>query len=532
MAQLTQPKGMVSKETNKEAIARVFGLKKRQVGYLSTSTAVDSYTILYDEATQTCWDRGTATGTPISWTISGDILTLVTNTGTFDIVKKSLVFSDILSQNTGSTLVGYRYSNVYDVLSRMTSYYDYGVSQPALGRDQPTNQIIFDAQTPIDLKHRGGLQLNKQCYGIRENATTLSVRSGTNTGSGFVPQVAGSDSIVTLASAGALDAVTIFADNYIGPYLASETLDVTNYTASTFTVADPSVLSAAKIGAFVITRHSSPFVGLIKSISGTTVTVDEWCIYGTTTVGTPANGTGLYLNPVKKGWAINANILLDTNTKATACALTEFGLQNNGLADPSFATGVDSVVLPGTYGGGDGFRSRGTTVDSRWTNAFHAYGGIATNFRSTTGQGPCLIASFYEESNSAVGFLFRGNNTSRSISWQDTAGNEQTALAPYGYQIRGGKGLSTATSGTAVSAGGKVIVPNSSAFSLVLPDATNFTAGREISFILTGTSSITITSAQSGGTVNGNASQIITPTTTFTEATATYAGSGLWYFTR
>lgn len=58
MVQLTQPKGMVSKETNKEAIARVFGLKKRQVGYLSTSTAVDSYTILYDEDTQTCWYRG------------------------------------------------------------------------------------------------------------------------------------------------------------------------------------------------------------------------------------------------------------------------------------------------------------------------------------------------------------------------------------------------------------------------------------------------------------------------------------------
>lgn len=90
MVQLTQPKGMVSKETNKEAIARVFGLRKRQVGYLSTSAAVDSYTILYDEDTQTCWYRGTATGTPISWNITSEILSLTTNTGTYNCLPASL----------------------------------------------------------------------------------------------------------------------------------------------------------------------------------------------------------------------------------------------------------------------------------------------------------------------------------------------------------------------------------------------------------------------------------------------------------
>ena len=96
MAQLTQPKGMVSKETNKEAIARVFGLKKRQVGYLSTTAAVDSYTILYDEDTQTCWFRGEALGTPISWVVSGNSLTLVTSSGEY-----ALELAD-LWQNLGS----------------------------------------------------------------------------------------------------------------------------------------------------------------------------------------------------------------------------------------------------------------------------------------------------------------------------------------------------------------------------------------------------------------------------------------------
>lgn len=99
--QLTQPKGMVSKETNREAIARVFGLKKRQVGYLSTSTAVDSYTILYDEDTQTCWYRGTATGTPAGWTITDNSLNLITSTGAYVL---SLGYSgDTLRSNLGSS---------------------------------------------------------------------------------------------------------------------------------------------------------------------------------------------------------------------------------------------------------------------------------------------------------------------------------------------------------------------------------------------------------------------------------------------
>lgn len=104
MVQLTQPKGMVSKETNKEAIARVFGLKKRQVGYLSTSAAVDSYTILYDENTQTCWYRGSATGTPTFWSISGQTLTLITAVGAFNLEKAPSILD--LSTDIGASKIG------------------------------------------------------------------------------------------------------------------------------------------------------------------------------------------------------------------------------------------------------------------------------------------------------------------------------------------------------------------------------------------------------------------------------------------
>lgn len=85
--QFNQSQGSTSRETNKEAIARIFGIKKSQVGYLSTSTPIDSYVILFDKETQTCWYRGTATGTPTSWSVTNDVLTLITSTTTISLAN-------------------------------------------------------------------------------------------------------------------------------------------------------------------------------------------------------------------------------------------------------------------------------------------------------------------------------------------------------------------------------------------------------------------------------------------------------------
>lgn len=445
-----------------------------------------------------------------------------------------LLLSVILARPDGAQKSGYRYGNVYSALSRLLSYQDYNLSQQALGRDATTNQLIWDAQIPIDLKHRGGVFAGKETFGIRENSTVASFRANTGTGSAFVPQVAGSDDLAVLAQAGALDSVAVFADVWLGEYNSWEDIATADYTATSFTVNDVSLLEKVKVGQYLITKHPAKYVGLVTGISGTTVTVQKWVSYGTTTVGTPANGVGLYVNPIIKGWAFNGNVLIGPNSRAQKCALMELGLQNNGVSDLTLLTGSDVVLLDGTYGGGDAYRARGSNSVARWNNNYHAYAATKVNFRSSDGSGGsvCAIAAFYEESASAIGMLFAGKNTSRSLSFNNTSGVEQTALAPYGFEIKGGKGLSTAVSGTAVSPGGKVVVQNSSAFALVLPDATTFTAGREIHFIVTGVSPITITSSQSGGTVNGNASIIITPTYGYSEMTATYAGGGLWYITR
>ena len=81
----TQPTGPVAKQTNKQAIARVLGLKQSQIAILSTHAPIDGYSVVYDADSQQSWAVGAATGTPISWSNTGENLELITETGTFNL---------------------------------------------------------------------------------------------------------------------------------------------------------------------------------------------------------------------------------------------------------------------------------------------------------------------------------------------------------------------------------------------------------------------------------------------------------------
>ena len=84
----TQPSGPVAKQTNKQAIARVFGIKQSQVSYLSAGLLLDGYTVVYDNSTQTCWFVGAATGYVISWSMdNAGMLNLITSAGNFTLLK-------------------------------------------------------------------------------------------------------------------------------------------------------------------------------------------------------------------------------------------------------------------------------------------------------------------------------------------------------------------------------------------------------------------------------------------------------------
>lgn len=99
----TQPTGPVAKQTNKQAIARMLGLRQVQVGIISTSATVDGYTVLYDPESQLVFKSEECTGIPSTWSVLNSVLTLVTSDGTFTLKQ---VGGDTLSKALGSSEVG------------------------------------------------------------------------------------------------------------------------------------------------------------------------------------------------------------------------------------------------------------------------------------------------------------------------------------------------------------------------------------------------------------------------------------------
>ncbi|ANM47214.1 tail fiber protein [Serratia phage vB_Sru_IME250] len=88
--QFNQPQGSTSRETNKEAIARVYGIKKSDVAYVNNGLIVDDYKILYDKATQTSYYVGNATGNIQSWSVTSKYISITTNFGVFPCFKASV----------------------------------------------------------------------------------------------------------------------------------------------------------------------------------------------------------------------------------------------------------------------------------------------------------------------------------------------------------------------------------------------------------------------------------------------------------
>lgn len=81
--QFSQPKGSVSKETNKESIARRFGCKKSEVVYAKTGQSLSGYKVIYDKATERAYALPSNLGAVTITSITDGILTH--SSGTVDL---------------------------------------------------------------------------------------------------------------------------------------------------------------------------------------------------------------------------------------------------------------------------------------------------------------------------------------------------------------------------------------------------------------------------------------------------------------
>lgn len=102
--QFSQPGGSVSKDVNKQSIARTLGIKSNEVAYLKAGISLSGYKALYDKETQLCFWMGTATGTITSWSVSGTTLNLVSTGGTFSLVQAKA--GDWITPSTLSVAMG------------------------------------------------------------------------------------------------------------------------------------------------------------------------------------------------------------------------------------------------------------------------------------------------------------------------------------------------------------------------------------------------------------------------------------------
>lgn len=170
---LIQPKGSVSREMNKESIARIFGIKKSSVEYLSTSLEVDLYTILYDESTETCWFRGEALGTPISWTIAGNSLALITSSGEYTLGLADL--RQNLGSSDGTSLVATLGNKPLVAVSyfKNKGMSDQDAVQTAFSSGYPvlmdtdvtlTSTIVIDRSAPLEVTYKPGVVVTNKDY--------------------------------------------------------------------------------------------------------------------------------------------------------------------------------------------------------------------------------------------------------------------------------------------------------------------------------------------------------------------------------
>lgn len=103
--QFTQPKNGVSKETNKEAIARIYGVLKSEVEYLEIGESITGLSILYEKDSQTAWMNDTATGTIISWSVLSNIMTIETSAGFFHLKRGDVITQSDLDLSSAASKI-------------------------------------------------------------------------------------------------------------------------------------------------------------------------------------------------------------------------------------------------------------------------------------------------------------------------------------------------------------------------------------------------------------------------------------------
>ncbi|MDV1094943.1 tail fiber domain-containing protein [Raoultella ornithinolytica] len=99
VTRLNQPTGSVGIDLNRQSIARLFGVKTETVEHLETGVNAANYSLLFEEDSQTVWNRGDAKGDVKSWSVASGVCSVVTTTGTYKLTR---AFAPVSNGGTGA----------------------------------------------------------------------------------------------------------------------------------------------------------------------------------------------------------------------------------------------------------------------------------------------------------------------------------------------------------------------------------------------------------------------------------------------
>lgn len=175
---------------------------------------------------------------------------------------------------------------------------------------------------------------NVMQHGTLDGACSFSVSA--NRGAEAPAQVLGVISPDQIATYMDRDSVGLHAENY-APAILATTLTGT-YTANSVTFGTALTADQVKklrVGMVIDTKHTpTKYSGIVTgwAANGTSITVEGWYLVDGSSAShskvTPANGTGVNINPFTKAWAMNANVFIDTNSHAVAAVGLELGVSN------------------------------------------------------------------------------------------------------------------------------------------------------------------------------------------------------------
>ena len=273
----TQPSGPVAKLTNKQAIARAFGSKENQVAFLRVGLPLEDISYLYNKVSQTVWRTGSATGNVLSWNLNSLKLTLVTDTGIYELTRAKTA-EDLdreLAAKNGYGLIG-KFQSLADLRNYEPSYEGESVILESLGVGYPTvNKVLrYDAS-----------DLTSDDNSITVFKTVGGARWKTDISEGYDIRLAGVkvdgtefSSAMNVAVSAIIDNVVknkrvnniarhikVVPTNFICQFTLTDPVDIPSFIHCSF-YGSPFLECAGMTGAYAIKVANSPFSALTKAM--------------------------------------------------------------------------------------------------------------------------------------------------------------------------------------------------------------------------------------------------------------------------